>query len=369
MSTSSPGSIVLLTTAFDVGGAERVLIHAAAGLRARGWRVTVAAFERRSGQVADELHALGVETVDLGVSRHAAFLAVPAVVALLRRTEADVIYTFLIHAHLVGRVAGRMAGVPVILSSQQVMAWEGRAAETLNRWTARWCTRVVAVSNRVADYVVDDVGVPRDHVVTIPNCVDATRFAMPLPDFTTPPVLASIARLSPEKDHTTLLQAFVRIKAELASARLLLAGQGPERPRLEQLARDLGVQDAVAFLGHVVDVREVQRQAHVIIQSSHVEGLPVAVLEAMAAGRPVVAATVGGNDEVILDGTTGHLVAPRSPDALAAAVLDILRDPERARAMAVAGRAHIDAHYTAQAMAQRTHELLVELTGPAANHA
>jgi glycosyltransferase involved in cell wall biosynthesis len=355
------GRVVFLTTVFDVGGAERVLVHTVKGLAERGWGVTVAGFERRSGQVADELRRLGVEVVDLGISRHLAFLAIPRLVALLRRERATVIYTFLIHAHLVGRVAARLAGTPVVLSSQQTLSWEGRFVEALNRWTARWCTRIVAVSRSVAAYMVDDVGVPASRVEMIPNCVDADHFRMPFPDFHAPIVIGSIARLSPEKDLPTLLRAFARIRAQAPAVRLILAGHGPERPTLERLVEELQLTDAVEFLGHVTDVRTVHARVHVVVLSSLVEGLPVAVLEAMAAGRPVVATAVGGNVEAVLDGRTGFLVAPRNPEALADAVLAIIGDPARALAMAECGQRHVDEHFTARAVAEKTHRMLLDL--------
>ncbi len=359
----SARTIVLLTTAFAVGGAERVLIHVATGLKDRGWRVIVAAFESRGGQVSAELAVHGVEVIDLAVSRHLAWLAVPSFAWRLRRLGADVVYTFLIHAHVVGRVAATVAGTPIVLSSQQVMAWEGAFAERLNRITARWCTRVIAVSQRVETYLVREVGLPAWQVTTIPNCVDFSRFDMAPPDFTQPLVLGSIARLSPEKDHETLLRAFALVKQRRPDARLLLAGTGPERQRLERRVLELGLERDVDFLGHVVDVTAVLQRLHVFVQSSHVEGLPVAVLEALAAGRPVVAAAVGGNDEAVIDGVTGLLVPPVDPSALAHAILRVGDDPALAGLLGRQGRAHIEAHYSAAAMVDRTEKLLDALSG------
>lgn len=359
--TAPTRTIVFLTTAFDVGGAERVMIHAAAGLRRRGWRVIVAGLEVRTGQVARELQSAGVEVMSLGISRHLGLLAVPLLAWRLRRLRADVLYTFLIHAHVVGRLAGALAGTPVLLSSQQVMAWEGRPAEWLNRLTARWCTRVVAVSHRVQEYLEHDVGLPAWQLTTISNCVDVDRFAMAPPDFSAPLVVGSVARLSAEKDHESLLVAFVEVRRQRPDARLLIAGSGPERPRLEQRVVALGLGEAVEFLGHVVDVRTVLRQLQVFVQSSHVEGLPVAVLEALASGRPVIAAAVGGNDEAVVDGVTGLLVPPASPAALAQAILRVADDPAFAESMARAGREHVSRFFSADAMVNSTEALLNDL--------
>jgi glycosyltransferase involved in cell wall biosynthesis len=356
-------TLLFLTTSLDVGGAERVLIQAAAALRAHGFEVLVAAFEGRGGQVARELSASGVTVIDLRISRHVALWAIPNVVRLLRECRVSVIYTFLIHAHLVGRLAGRLAGTPVVLSSQQVMGWEGRLADWLNRVTSRWCTRVVAVSSNVADYLVR-IGVPRNKVVVIYNCVDVAGFSCEASAASAAGLIGSVARLSPEKDHATLLRALALVRKTYPDVRLVLAGDGPERPRLESLAGDLGVASAVEFLGQVADVRPLLSSIDVFVQSSHVEGLPVAVLEALAACRPVIATDVGGNREAVVDGECGYLVPPSHPEALAAAIARVLADPVGAAAMGRRGRQHVQAQFGREAMVRRTLALLYDLGVP-----
>ena len=356
-------TVLLLITTFDIGGAERVYIDLAKGLVGRGHRVMAAALDARSGDVARALSGTGVSIVDLGMRSKLDALVIARLVRMLRRERVDVLYTFLIHAHLIGRTAGRLAGTPMVLSSQQIMAWEGGVTERLNRATARWCTTVVGVSRNVSRYLIEQVGIPSEKVVTIYNCVDVSAFGGPRQS-TAPgegPIVGSIARLNPEKDHNSLLHAFALLRSRYPGARLVLAGAGPERDRLERLAASLGIAGAVEFLGHVADVRPVHARLDVYVQSSHVEGLPVAVLEALAAGIPVVAARVGGNEEAVIDGVCGVLVPPRNPHAIADAVARIIDQPEIAREMGAAGRRHVENVFGAPAMVEATDALMRRL--------
>jgi glycosyltransferase involved in cell wall biosynthesis len=356
--------VLLLITTFDIGGAERVYVTLARGLVRRGYRVIAAALQARSGAVARELEGSGVTTLDLGMRGKADVAVLWRLVRLLRRERVGVVYTFLHHAQFLGRIAARLARTPIVLSSQQIMGWETRRGEMLNRVTARWCSAVVGVSRNVARYLVQRVGIPAEKVVTIYNCVDVDAFGADT-EVARPrrgAVIGSIARLDPAKDHPTLFHAFRLVLAARPDARLVLAGAGSERERLEALAGSLGIRDSVEFLGHVGDVRTVHDRLTLYVQSSHVEGMPVAVLEAMAAGLPVVATRVGGNEEAVLDGVSGILVPPRSAHDLADALVRLLNDPEGARRMAGEGRRHAKAVFSADAMVDTTEALIQRLS-------
>ncbi|MFN8058444.1 MAG: glycosyltransferase [Vicinamibacterales bacterium] len=354
-------TVLLLTTTFDVSGAERVVAQTATGLAARGYRVIVACLVPRSGALAALLQGTGVETVSLDMRSKIDPGPVWRLRRLLRRERVDVVYTFLFHAHLVGRVASRLARVPLVLSSQQAMDWETTAQVRLNRWTARWCDYAIGVSARVEDYLADVVRIPRVKLVTIYNCVDLDAFpfieaAPPAPG--SPVVIGSAARLAPEKDHDTLLAAIARLRDEGLAVRLLLAGDGSERTRLEALTARLGLTDAVEFLGHVSSMRAFHESLAIYVQSSHVEGLPVAVLEAMATGRPIVATRVAGNEEALVDGETGMLVAHGSVAAMTDALRSLVVDEGRRRAMGLAGRRRVESLFSAEHMVETTDALI-----------
>jgi glycosyltransferase involved in cell wall biosynthesis len=359
--SDQPLSILLLINTFDMGGAERVYIELARGLCGQRFRVVAACLQARSGRVADELRGSGADVVNLGAKRSSP-AGLLRLVRFLRREQIDVVYTFLIHSHVVGRFAGRLAGVPVVLSSQQTMGWEGPLGRRLNRFTSRWCSAIVAVSEQVRNYLVREVGVPAGKVVTIHNAVDLTRFSHPASSIARPQILiGSVARLNPEKDHATLLKAFEVVCRGYPSARLVLAGDGPERPRLERLAEELGIHARVGFLGEVTDVASVYRQFDLYVQASHVEGFSLAILEAQASALPVVVSDVGGNAEAVLNGRTGLLVPPRDVDALASAICRLLDDPQLARSLGDQARAHVAERYSLTSMVAATVALITDL--------
>ena len=159
------------------------------------------------------------------------------------------------------------------------------------------------------------------------------------------PVVICVAGFREEKDHATLLRAF-RTVVDARPAVLRLVGDGPERAAAEALTRELGLEDSVEFLGDRSDVERLLADADVFVLASYaVENLPFAVLEAMAAGLPVVATDVGALAELVRDGVTGALVPARDPEALAGAVTGLLADSDRARALGLAGRAHLQAEF------------------------
>ncbi len=175
------------------------------------------------------------------------------------------------------------------------------------------------------------------------------------------PLLLNVARLTSQKGHDTLLAALPHILAHHPRARLACVGQGPEQPRLLAQARELGVEAAVCFLGHRSDVPALMGAANLFVLPSRFEGHPLAVLEALSCGLPVVGTRVCGLDEAVIDGETGLLVEPDRPDDLAGAVVELLADGERRRRMGRAGRRFVAERHNARQMAQATTRLYDQL--------
>jgi glycosyltransferase involved in cell wall biosynthesis len=359
-------TILLLITTFDMGGAERVYVQLALGLAHRGYRVIAACLQRRSGHVAEELKNSSVEILDLAMSSKSDFGATWRLVQFLRHNRVDVVYTFLIHSHVVGRLAARLCKVPVLISSQQVMLIENRFRKWANRFTARWCDAVVAVSRSVEEYLIHDVGVPRAKIVTIYNAIETELFEgiNPRPfDAGNPgPFIGYCARLRTEKDHQGLIKAMKLVKARFPDARLLLAGDGPEREKLEQFVKSERMTESVAFLGQVRSVSAFYAGVDIYVQSSCFEGLPLAILEALACSLPVVATRVAGNVEIIEDRKNGLLVEPRDPEALGEAIVWMAAHRGEARQMGVNGRRVVRDRFGARAMVAATDDLIMTLS-------
>ena len=158
-------------------------------------------------------------------------------------------------------------------------------------------------------------------------------------------MVGSLGRLHPQKGFSDLLTAFAQVRQRIPSVRLFVAGDGELRDDLEAQARSLGMAAVVTFAGVRADVSEVLAALDVFVLPSLWEGMPNAVLEAMASGLPVVATAVGGTPEVVVDGVTGLLVPPQDPGALAQAIGHLLRDPDLRRRMGRAGRRRVEEHF------------------------
>ena len=175
-------------------------------------------------------------------------------------------------------------------------------------------------------------------------------------------MIGIVAVLRPEKDHATLLRAVRMVRDEIPDAQLLVVGDGPERPRLEELAADLGMTSAVRFAGSRSDVGRLLGLVDVVTLCSYtVESFPIALLEAMASGVPTVGTAVGGVPEMIEDGHTGYVVPPRDERALADALIKMLQDPQRTEAMGRAARAWVESRFTLE-RSVRAAEAAIERT-------
>jgi glycosyltransferase involved in cell wall biosynthesis len=270
----------------------------------------------------------------------------------------------LLHCHLpvtgvVGRLAGRLAGVPVVYTEHNLHERYHPLTRRLNLWTWGLQERVVAVSGEVRDSALRHAG-ERVLVEVILNGVPVDRFR---PDSEArarlrrelgiapqAPVVGTVAVFRPQKRLHDWLEAARRIREAHGEARFLLVGDGPLRGELEERARQLGLGDAVLFPGLQEEVRPYLGAMDLFLQSSDFEGLPVALLEALAMELPVVATAVGGVPEVVEPGVSGILVPPGQPEDLAEAVVDLLARPERARALGAAGHARVVERFSMERM-------------------
>jgi sugar transferase (PEP-CTERM/EpsH1 system associated) len=225
--------------------------------------------------------------------------------------------------------------------------------------------RFVAVSEDLGRWVVGTVGVPPRKVQVIANGVDTERFrddrridarrALGLDDREF--VVGSVGRLDPVKDYPTLLEAFAALGGRDPSPLLFLVGDGPQRSALEAQVVNSGLTGRVQLLGERDDVSTVLAALDVFVLPSIAEGMSNVILEAMSSGLPVVATAVGGNPELVLDGSTGRLVPPRSPGLLAAALGSYLAEPSLLRLHGKAGRERVLAHFSLDRMVSAYRDL------------
>jgi glycosyltransferase involved in cell wall biosynthesis len=333
----SRAPIAILLNSLGSGGAERAMVNLAGALHARGEPVTLVVV-RGHGPLR-ELVAPGVVVVDLWARRVVA--ALPALTGWIRTARPRVLLSACANSNVVAVAAARLAGVPTrtVVCEQTTLSRVARDTRRLRHRLVPPAARVaypradavVAVSEGVATDLEVALGVPRERVRVIPNPLTPGLASMaaeapghPWLVDGGPPVLLSVARLTSAKDLPNLLEAFARLRAS-RPARLLVLGEGEERPRLEALVRRLGHERDVDLAGHVDNPYPAMAAAAALVLSSRREGLPTVLVEALALGTPVVATDCqSGPREILQGGRLGRLVPPRDPAALAAAMESVL---------------------------------------------
>ena len=356
-------SIFFYTDSRVLGGAENAMFMLLGSLDRGEWEPTLLLEDAPEVEpLAERAAALGVPVrriapLPLGLT---GARRVPGLVRLLRRERPAVF-----HAHMSSPVACKwgltaavLARVPAVLGSVQVGAYEpDRSSYWQLRALARGVDRYLAVSGEIAAELVEDLGWPAEKVEVVYNAVDVERAAVPAPPglreqlggSETRPLVLTPARLNAQKGHDALLEAV----AEVPGALFLLAGDGPERERLEGRATELGVAERVRFLGRREDVPQLLGACDVFCLPSLYEGSSLAVLEAMAAGIPIVSSAIGGTEELIEDGRSGLLVPPGDAPALAAALRRLLDDPRLREELAERARERVDSGLRREQNAER----------------
>jgi glycosyltransferase involved in cell wall biosynthesis len=253
---------------------------------------------------------------------------------LISRAGIDVVHTHNVTPWLYAGLAARLAGARLVHTEHSNLFPHQRRLMAAERWLARLTDVIISDSDKVRRGLLGQ-RLPAERIRTIVNGIDTARFAGREPSQALrasvgvapgQPVLGAVGRLVPVKDHETLLRAFAEVCRQRPEAVLVLVGDGPQRALLEQLAQQLGVAPAVRFAGEVPDVAPWLALLDVFVLPSLSEGMPLTLLESMAAGVPAVATRVGGIAEALLEGETGLLVPPKDPQALAQALLRLLGD-------------------------------------------
>jgi glycosyltransferase involved in cell wall biosynthesis len=371
---SPPLRVAHVTLGLEIGGQEKLLVEFARCADHSRFDLHFVALGGR-GVLARDLEAWGWPVTALGEPSGFRPGLVLRLAGLFREQSIDVVHTHDERPHIYGAFAARLAGVQRLIHTRHHgMADRLTPRQTgLVRLASELTDRFVCVSADSA-HQAGRQGVSPRTIRVLRNGIDLTRFD-PAPTPSSPtcggregrgdgPVVV-VARLSPEKDITTLLHAASLALREDAAFQLEIAGDGPCMADLRRTAGDLGLNDCVRFHGQVRDVPALLRRAGLFVLPSLTEGVSLTLLEAMASGLAVVATRVGGNPEVVADGETGLLVPPRDPAALAAALLRLRRDRCERRRMEKAGRRRVERCFDVRRMTTAYEKMYLGLDGPA----
>lgn len=358
MESPSPIRLVFCITELDPGGAERALVQLVLHLDRNQWEPHVICLGP-TGHFADVLQAANIPVTCLNARGS---LSLPRVlrqlVRELRRINPALVQTFLFHANVLGRIAARLAGIPCVISGIRVAEhrspWYGR----IDRWTNFLVKTNVCVSRGVTSFSATQVGLDQEKLIVIPNAVEVDRFASAKPaqlqQFGIPDgskVFISIGRLEHQKGIDVLLTAIEQLKPIPNELHFLIVGNGPGESALRAQATAKGIAEHVHFVGRRTDVPELLSASFGLILASRWEGMPNVVLEAMAAGKPVIATRVEGIEELVRDGVTGLTIPKEDPNKLVAAVRTMLEDPDFYTAAGVRAQDIVAQEFAPQAIA------------------
>ncbi|MBN2404440.1 MAG: glycosyltransferase [Coriobacteriia bacterium] len=324
--------IVQVVNSLAPAGAEMLTTNLSNSLDPDKWDVHVLVV--RGGQLRERIEQAGLPIYETGYAFDHTFpLALAKMVQYINAVEPCIVHTHLLGSDILGRIAAVLAGVPIIVSTQHDTYMRPLFYRWYQRYSARFITAQVAISDTVAEFCRTQLRTPEDKLHVISNGVEPSRFAAARTPWRDPPTFGAVGSLIPIKGHAYLIEAFAQVAKTIPGTRLLLAGDGSEREALQALAIKMGVSDSVHFEGMVSDIPAFLARIDVLVHPSMMEGLGIAVLEAMAAAKPVIASDIPALAEVLDGGRAGELVPSGDSDALARIMLKVIRNPQAACTM------------------------------------
>ncbi|WP_437184871.1 glycosyltransferase [Planctomicrobium sp. SH668] len=333
-SNRSPRRIAFCITDLDSGGAERAMVQIVTRLDRKNWDPIVLCLGPEA-VLAPVLREQGIPTQCYGARSWRDLGAIFWLRRQLKLFQPAILQCFLFHANIIGRIAGKLGGVPVVVAGHRVAEKDKKWHLSFEKWTGSLVTHHLCVSSGVANFLSSELGISPSKMTVIPNGVEQIP---PQPDdvdlrreFGFPQdaqVVLAVGRLHPQKGFLNLLDSFSVVSRSRPESRCLIVGEGPQRPLLEQRIRELGLGEVARLAGIRGDVQSLMRQSTLLAVTSLWEGMPNVVLEAMANRLPVVTTNVEGIAELIEDHHSGIIVSPFTTDDFSQAMLEIVDSPE-----------------------------------------
>jgi glycosyltransferase involved in cell wall biosynthesis len=346
------------------GGAEQMMVHLAAGLGSE-YRSEAALI--RDSWLGTALQKRGVPVTMLRSGFEGSFATLRNLMKLIRQRRVAILHTHEFFMNTLGLVASRLTGVPVVATVHGKNYYSERFRRRLAyRLVGRSAGQMVAVSDDVREFLVEQVGIPSNRIRVVRNGVPVNgqssherlstlRERLGLDQNAR--VVGTVGSLYPVKGHKYLIDAAVHVVRRCPDVTFLIVGRGRLREELEAQASGLGVAPYIRFLGHRDDVRDLLDVCDAFVLPSLSEGMPLALLEAMAAGVPTVATRVGGVGEVLEDGKSGLLVPPGESHAVAESLVTLLEDRTLATEIGEFAREVVARRYSLEGMVQAYQEV------------
>ncbi|MEK7847097.1 MAG: glycosyltransferase [Nitrospinota bacterium] len=349
-------NVVQVVEDLKLGGLERVIENITMHLDPQRFHASVLCLSR-GGEIAERLAANGKDVEILGIENYHSLFSIMKVARWLKSKDINIIHTHGYPAGVLGRTAAVIAGIKHIFHHVHTTYLDMRVRNYLmEKILGIFTDKVICCSDAVKRHTENTIGISKNKLTILyngipePDLKDASiltgirQSLHILEDFK---IIGCVASLVPHKGHKYLLEAFRKID----NVYLLLAGDGILRNELERFTDELGIKNRVIFVGYNMDITPYFQIMDIfVLPSSEREGLSISVIEAMAAGKPVIATDVGGNREAVVDGVTGILVEPKDKDALAKAINKLLESPQLMQEMGKNGRERYLKNFTLNQM-------------------
>jgi glycosyltransferase involved in cell wall biosynthesis len=361
------------------GGAAKIILGLGHVARKEGWQADILTTDPVFQQAVTQ-HGLGLVNLDVIRREIRPFWDLGGLVRLhgfLRREPYDIVHTHTSKGGFVGRLAAKLAGVPMIVHTAHGFAFHEaspprirRFYSSLERIASHWCDRVVAVSEFHRNWALELGMCSADKIVAIPNGiadpgrhsnVDFAQLRRQLQKRNGDLLILSVGRLAPDKGLEYLIEAAAAMPQMERRLQIVIAGDGPARERLERFAAKLGVTDRVSFIGFREDIADLLAACDLVVLPSVREGLSIALLEAMAAGKPIVATSIGSQREVSSHGEVGLFVRPADAVSLAEGILRLAGDQALMTRLGNNARAVFENYYTEDRMLQSYRRFYLDL--------
>ena len=347
--------IVHLVTSLEVGGAQHNMLLGLPRLDRNRYEHHIVSIMNRM-QMRPQFLKAGIGVHTLGLSHKTDLAVALRLRSLLKQLRPDILHTYLIHGNVLGRIVGRLIGVPVIIGSELTIGQAGRLGRLVTKLTNPLTDAVEVNSETGGKAIVAGLGVTSEKVEVVLPGLDLDAFGgtegraairAELGLKTSQHLVLYIGRLRRVKGVDYGIKAFAQALAKQPDMHLALAGEGEERQHLEHLTEELGISERVSFLGVRNDLANVLSAADSVLMPSLTEGFPRVAIEAMASSKPVIATRVGGTPEAIVDGQSGILVPPKDTGAMASAIARLVADPDLQARLGSSARQRTEQHYSA----------------------
>ena len=349
------------------GGAERVIADISLGLNRDRYDVSVWCVSK-GGPVAEELQEMDVSLQILGISSYFNPFNILKLARWLRKEKPDIIHTHGYFASVLGRTAAKLIPKTILINHVHSTYWDYTKRNLwIEKFLSRSTYKIICCSEAVRDFVTDYEKIAPSKTIVIYNGVDEKRFFHSQNTLAARqvlgieqgiPVVGTVSSLNPHKGHTYLLEAASKVLEVFPATEFILVGDGSMREELEKKTKILNLFPSIKFLGIRKDIPEILAGIDIfVLPSSSREGLGISLLEAMAAKKPVVATAIGGIPEVVIYGETGILVPPEKTEDIADAIIELLKNPDKAKTMGQKGAQRVKEKFTTQGMLMEIEKL------------